>query len=124
MLRDCSAPSELELDRDELEYEPAPATQHDEVDRLADPVADHEPLHIVDTLDRRLADRDDQVLGPQPGSRRGRALDHLDDLDAGRPSELARQPRRERPGAARDSEVRTTEPAFAHQRGDDRARGV
>ena len=60
--------------------------------------------------------------GRSPASCRRRALDHLHDLDAGLPAEPAREPRRQRPRAARDAEVGAAEAALGHQRADDRAR--
>ena len=76
------------------------------------------------SVDGRAVELDDQVLRPQPGLGRRRALDDLHDLDAGDPPEPSRQPRRQRPRAAGDSEVRPAEAALRHQRADDLPRRV
>ena len=64
--------------------EPAAAAEDVEPERRADPVADEQPLHVLDARHRAAVDRDDEVLRTEAGGVRGRArhdLDHLDGLD-------------------------------------------
>src|SRR3954454_18704561 len=63
---------EGELDGHEPELDAASLAQDVERDRLADPVAHHQALDVVDLLDELPVDRDDQILRPQPRRRRRR----------------------------------------------------
>jgi hypothetical protein len=64
-------------------------------------------------VDRRAVELDDQVLGPQPGLRGGRALDDLHDLDAAPRPSVRGERGRQRPRAAGDAEVGAAEAALA-----------
>ena len=73
----------VELGRHERELELLAAAQHAHRHGRADLLDHHQPLDVADVGDRRAVELDDQVLRPQPGLGRRRALDHLHDLDAG-----------------------------------------
>src|SRR5262249_52400236 len=107
---------------DELDVEPPSLADQADPNRAADRVADHEPVHLVDAVDARLVHRDDEVLRAEPGARGGTVLDYLDDLDAARLTEAAREPRWQRARAAGNPEISAAESPFRHQRGDDAAR--
>src|SRR6266545_2603587 len=115
----ASGALDLELGGDDLDREWPPPTHDVQLRRAADQVARHQPLKIVDLLDRDAVDLDDQVLRAQVRCMGGAALDDLDDLDCRVPSEPGREPWRQRPRAARDAEVCAPEAAFGHKRADD-----
>ena len=82
-------PSSRQLDRDDLKSSQR-SPRSTRTAAPADRFAGHQPLDIVDPLDRLAVELDDQVLGPQPGAL-GRAVRrHLDDLDAAVAVPLAR----------------------------------
>ena len=69
---------------------------------------------------RRRRPRGPPAAAPAAIGRRVR--DHLDHLEAARAPERRGEPRRQRPGAARDPDPRAPHAAVAHQRADDLAR--
>src|SRR2546421_6601430 len=66
---------EVELRGDHLELALRPVAEHARVDLGADQVGDHQPLDVIDALDRRAVEIDDQVFRTQPRSRRRTSLD-------------------------------------------------
>ena len=56
--------SNPQLGRHDRELERAIRAQDLKRGRLADPLADHQALQVVDALDALAVDGDDQVLGP------------------------------------------------------------
>src|SRR5205085_6327595 len=114
--------SALELGGDELDLELTSLADQADAERAPDRVADHEPVKLVDALDRRLVDRDDQVFGAEARARRGAVLDDLHDLDTAVLTELPCEPRGQWTRTAREAEVRAAKPPLSHQRSDDPAR--
>src|SRR5687768_13522993 len=70
-----------ELGRHDLDRERAAAPNDLHRRRLADQLAGHQPLEVVDLLDGDAVDLDDQVFRPQPSGFGGTPIDDLDDLD-------------------------------------------
>src|SRR5438270_166848 len=71
-----------------------------------------------------IRSRCSQVLVAESRMRSRAARDDLDDLDAEAPVDGVSGSRRERAAAAGDAEIGASEPALAHELGDDAARGV
>src|SRR5436190_24060759 len=111
-----------ELDGHEVELALGPFAQHACVHLGADQLADHQLLDVVHCLDRGAVQLDDQVFGPEACAGGGAFLDDFHDLNAALAPEPCRDARRQRPRAARDTQVRAPKAPLRHQRGDDRAR--
>src|SRR5436190_14778534 len=94
-----------QLDRHEVELALGPFAQHPRMHLGADQLSDHQLLDVVDGLYRDAVQLDDQVFGPEARAGGGALLDDLHDLDAALAAQATRDARRQRPRAARDSQV-------------------
>src|SRR4051812_17018708 len=88
-------PSGAELGRRDHDVGQHPVTLEGQVDLPTDEIAHEGSLEIADTGDRATIERDDDVAGPDASGRGGRAVEELDDLEAGRSTDPCRQRNRE-----------------------------
>src|SRR5438128_9755171 len=100
------------------------AAQHDHLDGNVDQVGDHQALYVVDALDARAGELDDQILRSEPRPRGGAIGHDLDDLHAAGLAPLATGPRGQRARASGDAEVGSQHATVGHERADHLAGGV
>ena len=80
--RGCRPPQTASSARLQLELHQPAGAQQAHLDRRPDQLGHHQPLQVLDALDGRAVDLEDQVLGPDPGALGRAAVDDLDHLDA------------------------------------------
>ena len=72
-----------ELDRLDDEIDHLASAEHAHRNRPGDDGLDHQPLQVTDRLDHRAVEREEQVPGPEAGSRSGAPGHHVDHFDRG-----------------------------------------